>query len=1153
MAPGGQFGFLGAEFPVLAAEASLAERMALANPRYACFSARRVVELALRWAFDNDKALRAPYERQVSAMLHEASFKRLAGDQVFDLGRRIIRLGNKAAHEPAPISQGDAVQATSALFEFTYWFARTYARQGKPPPDLAFDPRALPDPSAAAARAKAAAQAKDQAIADAEARAAESLAQVQALMAQLAERDAALAAEREAALADASTRAALEAEHAALQVEVTKAKAEAAAVPDTHDYSEAETRTHLIDAALAEAGWPLDDPRDREFKVTGMPDGKGGFVDYVLWGDDGRPLAVVEAKRTSRSARAGEHQAKLYADRLEAAFGQRPVIFTTNGFEHRIWDDLAAPPRAIAGFLTKDELSLLVQRRSTRRSLADLELDHRIVERPYQHRAIRKIAEAFEADNERKALIVMATGAGKTRTVVALSDLLIRANWAKRVLFLADRRALVRQAVNAFKEFLPDSSPVNLLTERGTEGRVYVATYPTMLGLLDERDAEGRARFGPGHFDLVVIDEAHRSVFRKYRAIFDHFDALLVGLTATPREDIDRNTYALFDLEDGVPTDAYTIEEAVNDGYLVPPRAVDVPLRFVRQGIAYADLDDDAKEQMEEADWGDAEVGGEPPEEISAADLNLWFFNEDTVDKAIEVLMTEGIKVHGGDRIGKTIVFARNQRHADFIVDRFNANYPDQKGTLARVITHQTEFSDRLIEEFEQPDSPPHVAVSVDMLDTGVDVPEVVNLVFFKPVHSKIKFWQMIGRGTRLRPDLFGPDQPKTHFRVFDLCGNFEYFGAHPDGVTGAPSATVLERRFLARVDLLGALHRTDPGQADLWRHTADLLWQGVRSINVDNVVARPHRRTIERFSTPDAWNAIDDQARRELAVIATLPVTATPDEPDGEPARRFDVLALRLQLAVLRAEDPGRLRDQVTRIAELLEGYPTIPAVAAELPLLAEVQTESWWEGPDVAAVEQLRRRVRGLVGFIKRVDRKIVYLDIADELGDLTEIDLGGLIPTGEYEQFRRKATAYLREHRGEAAIAKIHRGEPVTAADLEELRRILVDSGIATAADLERADTEAGGFGIFVRSLVGLDRGAAKAAFADFLDGSTYTAAQIDFVNLLIDALTHDGIVEPARFYESPFTDMSPSGPESLFTDPDLDALLEVLDRLRRHAAA
>ena len=531
-----------------------------------------------------------------------------------------------------------------------------------------------------------------------------------------------------------------------------------------------------------------------------MPNQQGkGYVDYVLWGDDGLPLAVVEAKKTKKSALIGQQQAKLYADCLEKKFKRRPVIFYTNGYEHWLWDDAKYPPRPVQGFYKKDELELMILRRHSRAKLAEAAISTTIVERYYQTRAIRRISEAFEKDNDRKTLVVMATGAGKTRTVIALVDLLMRCNWAKRVLFLADRTALVNQAVNAFKKHLPHASTVNLVTDKDAQGRVYVSTYPTMMGLIEE-SKDGERRFGPGHFDVVVIDEAHRSVYQKFGAIFRYFDSLLVGLTATPRDEIDRDTYGLFDLEKGVPTDVYDLKEAVADKFLVPAKPVSVPLRFQREGIKYADLSDEEKAQWDELDWNE---DGHTPAQVDAEAVNKWLFNIDTVDKVLEHLMTRGQTVAGGDRMGKTIIFAKNQDHAEFIAKRFDINYPHLKGEFARVIHSGLPYAQSLIDDFYNPNKAPHIAISVDMLDTGIDVPEVVNLVFFKIVRSKTKFWQMVGRGTRLCPDLFGPGKDKEFFYIFDYCGNLEYFGANPDAVEGSLGESLGKRLFKARLEVI--------------------------------------------------------------------------------------------------------------------------------------------------------------------------------------------------------------------------------------------------------------------------------------------------------------------------------------------------------------
>ena len=1135
-----QFAFLQREWAAVFEAASKAEAAVHGDPRTACFYARRALELAVSWAYKHDPALGLPYQDNLSALIHEPSFKQTAGEAVFGKARVINTLGNRAVHSHRPVPQDDALAAVRELFHVAYWFARTYRRAGRPASGLAFNLAALPRP------ARAATQTAEQ---------------LQVLQARLREQDENLAA----LLADKS---ALDEELKRLRAEVAKVKQAAVAQADTHDYCEAETRDYFIDLLLKEAGWPLDQPRDREFEVSGMPNTEGrGFVDYVLWGDDGKPLGLVEAKRTRRDARIGQQQAKLYADCLERQFGRRPVIFYSNGYEHWIWDDTRYPPRRVQGFYKKAELELLIQRRETRRSLAEAPISPTIVERHYQTRAIRRIAEAFEHDHDRKALLVMATGAGKTRTVIALCDLLMRCNWAKRVLFLADRVALVNQAVNAFKRFLPDASPVNLVTEKQAEGRVFVSTYPTMMGLIDDT-ADGQRRFGVGHFDLVIIDEAHRSVFQKYRAIFDYFDALLVGLTATPKDEVDRNTYSLFDLEDGVPTEVYSLEEAVRDGFLVPPKAVSVPLKFQREGITYDELSEEDKDQWDALEWDDE---GNVPDRIEAEAVNRWLFNKDTVDKVLEHLMTRGLKVAGGEQLGKTIIFAKNQQHAEFIAERFDAHYPHLKGAFARVITFKTEYAQNLIDDFSNKDKAPHLAISVDMLDTGIDIPEVVNLVFFKLVRSKTKFWQMLGRGTRLCPNLFGPGRHKAFFYLFDYCQNLEYFSQDIPGTEGALGESLGKRLFDARLELIGELDCRWAGEKndhvihesaatyndpktneEVRRAVAELLQREVAAMKLDNFIVRPHRRLVEKYTKPEAWAVLSPEALSELSRgVAGLP---TELEPESEEAKRFDLLVLNLQLAMLRSE-PGfaRLCDRVKAIAGLLAEKDAIPMIREQMTLIQDVLADDWWQDVTVPMLEGMRRRLRGLVQLIDKRQRKPVYTDFEDRMGGETDFALPAFAVGTDQVKFIAKARAFLRQHLDHVAVAKLRMNRPLTSSDLSELERLLAESGAGGAGDIRRAAEGAQGLGLFVRSLVGMDQAAAKAALAAFTHGKTLTANQLEFVNLIVDHLTEYGVVEAARLYESPFTDLTPHGPDALFKGSELDELLRALQAVRATAVA
>lgn len=1132
-----QFYFLATEFAEVHEHAAKAESLAHADPRAACFYSRFALEVIVKWLYRHDATLGDPYETTLSARIHEPTFQKLVGAALVAKARIVKDLGNSAVHDAKPVAFSQAVTALRELFHLSYWFARSYGRAATPDAGIAFSADALPRTSSIPVS---------------------NLKQLQEVAKRFADAIAARDEAEKKRLASETERGKLEAEIAALRAEVAKVKAANAKTADTHDYNEEATRDAFIDLLLAEVGWSFTQPgKDTEYPVKGMPNNSGdGFVDYVLWGDDGKPLAVVEAKRTKRDPRVGQQQAKLYADCLETAFGQRPIIFYSNGYEHWLWDDQRYPPREVQGFLTKDELELAIRRRSVLKPLNSVEMNADIVNRYYQTRAIRRVAEAFEKDHLRRALLVMATGAGKTRTVIALCDLLMRANWARRVLFLADRVALVNQAVSAFKKFLPSASPVNLVTEKDATGRAYVSTYPTMMRLIDEAK-NGKRRFGPGHFDLIVIDEAHRSVYRKYGAIFDYFDSLVVGLTATPKDEVDRDTYRLFDLQRGVPTDAYGLDEAVKDGFLVPPRAVSVPLKFQREGIKYDDLSDDEKEMWDSLEWDE---DGTVPTEIEPGAINKWLFNADTVDKVLEHLMINGLKVADGDRLGKTIVFAKNHEHAEFIVNRFDSNYPHLKGSFARVVDFKTEYAQSLIDDFSKPDKAPHIAVSVDMLDTGVDIPEVVNLVFFKIVRSKTKFWQMIGRGTRLRPDLFGPGRDKEFFFVFDFCQNFEFFNQNPNLAEVGSSASLAQRLFASRVELIAELDNAacaegghveiEAPHRELRSSLAQILREEVESMNVENFIVRPKRRFVEKYAAESAWAIIGVEERTELIQeVAGLPSARADDDVA---AKQFDLLVLRTQLAVLRSDPTfNGLRAKIVQIAGLLEEMANVPMVAREMALIVEMQTDEYWQDITAPMLEAARRRLRSLIKLIELKQRPIIYTDFEDEIGQSAQITVPGVSVGTDMDRFRAKARHFLAENLSHIAILKLRQNEPLTATDLAELERIFVAAG-AAPQQIDRIRSE-GGLGLFVRSLVGMDREAAKAAFASFLLNKAATANQIDFVNMIIDHLTERGSMDPRLLYESPFTDIDPMGVEGIFGQRAAVEVVAILADIQRRTAA
>jgi type I restriction enzyme R subunit len=1136
--PASNFAFLRAEWGEFYRRAREVERRVFFDPRAACVEGRITLEEIVRWLYEYNPDLQDPYRSDLSARLAEPTFTALVGRPIAEKTQVIRGHGNRAAHDGrVQVNERASLAVARELFHVLIWVATAYSKDRSGLDGLAFDVGLIPRPRTAEERAKAVQLSRDK------------LRQLQEAQDR-----------RERELKDERERA------STLESELEKARAELAAYaaikarndaePVRHDWDEATTRDEKIDLLLAEAGWDVDAPSATEYEVDGMPRREGGgvgkgYVDYVLWGDDGLPLALVEAKAARHSPEKGRQQAKLYADRLEARFGRRPIIYYTNGYNHTMWDDVASAPRPVAGFRTKAELTTLIGRRTASTPLGDVPTNSAIAERAYQEKAIRAVCGALE-QHQRGVLLVMATGTGKTRTVIALTDVLMRAGLVKRTLFLADRQALVTQATKEFRRHLPSSTTINLLdvADREQEGRVYVSTYQTMMGLIGEGRAGEEKRFGPGAFDLVIVDEAHRSVYKKYGAIFTYFDALLVGLTATPRDEIHRDTYRVFNLEAGVPTEQYGLTEAVDEHYLVPPIGVDVPVKFVREGVRYAELSEDERDQWEEAEWGS---DGSIPNEVAASDINAKLFNKDTVDKVLQVVMERGATVDGGDRLGKTIVFAKNQRHAEFIVQRFDLNYPHLAGRFARVITHGVEHAHDLIEEFSTPDSAMRIAVSVDMLDTGIDIPEVLNLVFFKVVRSSTKFWQMVGRGTRLCPNLLGPGRDKECFYVFDVCRNLDFFDLDLPPLESAPARPLRQRIFDARVDLVELLDETGGGDGPV-REVRDAVASELRgevlAMPPENFIVRPHLELVERFAAEAAWRRIAaDDALDLKERLSALP-TAVTDRDEG--AKRFDLLMLHLQRGTLAPDSrDAKRREQVQEIAAALLQQTSIPAIAKQADVLTDLTVDLWWDDVTIPLLEHARRRVRDLVRLVPPGQRMVVYTDFVDDLGEVVERAMPKLPGASDFVRFQEKVRLFLREYENELVLIKLRRNEPLTEQDLERLRDLMLEFGVGTRADVQRAADAAHGLGLFIRSLVGLDEIAARDAVDEFIQGRALSVDQLRFLDEIVKGLIRNGVVDPGALFDSPYSELAGTGPDELFAEAELIDLFAVLKRVKRNA--
>lgn len=1139
------FQFIASDFPAVAEKARKAEQFALTSPVESCFNARAALELGVNWMYENDADLEWPYDKKLASLMHETGFKEIFSPygNLFRELHLIRKIGNNAVHNQK-VKPDDAVHLLKCLFRFAAFLASAYGEEEVRIPD--FNDGLIPTGDELKKSKK----------------------EIEILREKLAE----LEDQNE------KKRIALEEKEAANELlrihnlkhqkehkELRKAR-ESKATPNALPKapSEAYTRKLYIDAALKDAGWTkLRAGYELEYEVSGMPLSTNpsgmGYVDYVLWSDSGLPLAVIEAKKTAFDAKKGRHQASLYADCLEVKFKQRPIIYYTNGFDFFLWDDQFAPDRKVSGFMTREQLELAIRRRVDRVDLRDYKVNLDITGRPYQTEAIQRVAENYSVikgnklkQRHRKSLLIMATGSGKTRTAASIVDMMCKCNWVKQVLFLADRNALVRQAKNAFTEHLPDLTSIDLTKEKENDStRLVFSTYPTIMNQIDRaRNGEGRF-YGVGHFDLVIIDEAHRSVYQKYKAIFQYFDAFLLGLTATPKKDVDHNTYDLFDIEDDNPTFAYELEEAVSDGFLVPPRAVSVPLKFMREGIKYSELSEKEKLEYEEK-FGDPS-NEETEDGIDKNQLYKWLFNSNTVDQVLSHLMTSGIKVDGGDKIGKTIIFAKNHKHAVYIEERFNKNYPEYSGKFCRVIDNQTDKAQDILERFvlDKEEKDPQIAISVDMMDTGVDAPRVVNLVFFKPVRSVVKFWQMIGRGTRLRPNLFAPGEHKNNFLIFDYCENFEFFEVNPEESKGSVGLSLTQQAFQLRLDLALLLRQSTSKEENVFaEELIDLLYAQVAALNQERFEVRHHLEYVVKYHQKDEWLDLGPSRLQEIAAHI-IPLIIAEDD-DQVTARRFDVLMLNYQLALKGGRITTRYENKITSACSVLQRKGNIPMVASKIPMIKTVLSEGYLQKASVLDLEKVRDALRELMQFLDAIDQPIVETHFQDYL-DLSKVEEKHILHAPSLEPYRRRVERYLNAHKDHLVISKIKTNQPITEQELVQLQQIFFNAEeVGSKEEFEEAG-KGKKLGLFIRELIGLEKAAVQAAFTEFIQAQNLNAAQIKFVDLIIGYLTQNGVIDKRALFESPFKDLNDNGPFGLFDDAQVTKIISILDRINGNADA
>ena len=924
----------------------------------------------------------------------------------------------------------------------------------------------------------------------------------------------------------------LETKQAAVQVvakktEKLKALADAGKqAADVLAFSEETTRKRLIDSLLAEAGWDFKSELDglmvKEETVPCQPTATGiGYSDYELKDDNGKPLAVIEAKKTAVDPNIGRKQAQLYADGLETKYGQRPVIFYTNGFEHWIWDDSQNyPPRRIQGFYSKDSLQYLLLQRKTRVQLDTLSPRTEIVDRLYQIEAIKRVSERF-GNGYRKALLVQATGTGKTRVAVALADLLIRAGWVKRVLFLCDRKELRKQAKNVFNDFI--NEPLTIVragTAKDRTKRIYLSTYPAMLKIFESFDV--------GFFDLIIADESHRSIYNRYRDIFTYFDCLQIGLTATPVTFIARNTYKLFDCEDQHPIAYYPLERAVEEEYLVPYEVYTHTTNFLRSGIKYAQLSDEQRQQLEE--------DGEDPEsfDFDAADVDRQIFNRDTNRAIIRNLMENGLREATAQHPGKTVIFARNHKHAVLISELFDEMYPQYGGSFCQVIDNYDPRAEQLIDDFKGDGSNKDltIAISVDMLDTGVDIPEIVNLVFAKPVKSRVKFWQMIGRGTRLCKNLFGPGKDKTKFRIFDHWGNFEYFEENRPEVEPTVTKSLMQKLFEDRINL--AELALTKHEIEVHKQTVLLIGQDLNSLPEKTIAVRERWKEKRTVSRPEVLEQFSPATvavlRNDMATLMQwINLSGLAD------AYAFDLLVTRMQTELLRGSGSfADLKDKFLGwIGELILH---LNPVKERAETLKRIKSADFWDTVNVVALEEVRNELRGIMHHRKKdtatsLPTKII--DVAD--GDIELVHRKANIREIDASVYRKQVEESLRSlFNSNPTLQKIRAGETVSENDLRALCSLMLTQhpGVDLEVLREFYDVPVERL---IRSLIGMETGLVKKQFSEFIQRyPKLTANQTFFLNLLQNHIAKYGSIELERLYEAPFTSINSDGLDGAFTD-------------------
>lgn len=1064
-----------------------AENVLSTSPVMSAVASRKALELCVKWVYSIDNTFRRPREDGLQALLHNNGFPSLMDYSLWSRFQYVVKNGNISVHTPKVISKDEAILSLNILFDFVQWIEYCYGQEYT---ERSFDEAVIPDVSAESRRIEAEyARVINDIQKNADKIIDEKDKQIQELLrlnAQLREK----------------------------MTDARKIHEQQRTYTYEGSMAEWKTRERYINADLKYNGYVFSQTAKRncietEYPVVGMPNESGtGFVDYVIWGDTGKIIAVIEAKKTSVSAEKGKNQGEIYADCIQDMQGFRPIIFYTNGFETYLWDDMVSAPRIVSGIFQRCDLEKLIERRYHRKPLSSIKIDENITNRHYQLRAVTKCCENYER-GDRNCLLIMATGTGKTRTAASVVDVLTRGEHITTMLFLADRKTLVEQAEEAFQEYIPNTMTCNLVKNRkGRNARFVFSTYPTILNAIDsERNEDGSRFFSPGHFDLIVIDEAHRSIFNKYKAIFAYFDACKLGLTATPKKTVHQSTYDFFQMKNNMPTDVYEYDEAVySDHVLVPFYSIETSTQISEEGLNPEEMDEDEREYYED----EFTEEGETPERIPPEKINKYIFNKDTADKMISDLMNNGIRHKNGNHVGKTIIFAQTKKHAQFLVNRFDELYPEYKGQFCKLVICDEPYAGKNLKDFKKADDMPYIAITVDMLETGIDVPQIVNLVFAKKVYSRIKFDQMIGRGTRLCENLFGEGNDKSEFYIFDYVRNFQYFDEHPKGKEAGHFLSPVTEIFAKKVRIIKLLQNAEYTEDKYQNFRSELIKSisdEICNLNRERIEVKLELRYVEKYKDEKCFECLTD-ADKEDIIEHLAPLVSSCET--NENAIHFDNSMYGLILSALEANKNFiRIKNHIQKNSNaLLKNCATIPEVKPKIPKLKEIQSDNYWDDKDILKFEETRKRLRDIMKYLRSERTKIHYVDFEDQMLNRVEGRIFSM-STDDFEDYRKKVNEYVETHKHHPSIKKLIYNEPVTLDDYKELERIFTQE-LGTKEEYENhySDTP---FGILIRKIAKMDRDSAYAAFSTFIIEEGPSAEQIHFIEQVVDYVVENGYIK------------------------------------------